>query len=154
MKTGKFFIWCFLLAVTVCQPVAAGNRNCTAAFVTSGICTVATDRLLYYSISTVDPDNGGPRLALASELVEGIAIAHSYQATVICTPALVTAGTCSQVQLDAGASVPNPETKANFADRIIRRNLAGYVRLYREAREEADKRARLAADPSPDELGQ
>jgi hypothetical protein len=127
----KLLALCLLL---LAAPASGSVRNCTAALVTAGICASATDVLLAYSISTTDPDGAGVKLAPSVALVEGIAFQFNYQATV--------------------GGVANPESKSQFADRMMRSEvLPNYYRLWIRRLADLDRQAREDADPTPSTVG-
>lgn len=87
--------------------VAQANvRNCNAALVTAGICANATDQLVYYSLSTTDPDGAGPQRSLAVRLLDSICLVENYQSA-------------------------TDGTKAEFADRVLKERVLNYY-MHRE----------------------
>jgi hypothetical protein len=105
----------------------AGVRNCTTTLVTANVCAASTDQLLYYSVSP----------AIGTRLVDAIAVAEHYDAVVACASGV------------PGCTEPNPETKTQFADRIIKSRLKAYMESALDAAGEAAKAAAIAADPVP-----
>jgi len=118
-----------LLLFALPSSVSAGVRNCTAALVTSGICTNASDQLVYFSLPTTDPDAAGPRVAISTQVVEGCALYFGYQTTI--------------------AGSPNPETKPAFCDRMMRTDfLRALGALYYASQAEQVKQTTIAATPA------
>lgn len=100
---SKIIIIAVLLPIAILflpLSVHAGIRNCNASLVTGGICNSSTDGLLFFSLSTTDPDGAGPRVSQAIQVQEGCALLYQYQSTI--------------------NGVSNPETKAAFCERTIR----------------------------------
>jgi hypothetical protein len=66
-----------------------------------------------------------------------------------CTQALVNAGTCTAEQLGTIISITNPETKAQFIDRVLRRGFMDFLRdtRMRAALKNAADAANAAGDP-------
>ncbi len=110
-------------------PASAGVRNCTSALVTGGICNAASDGLLFFSMSTVDPDGAGPRVAPATQVQEGCALMYQYQATI--------------------NGSPNSETRAQFCERALRQILfKAFQDFYYRAQADAVGAAAFALTPS------
>ncbi len=118
-----------MLLLLTALPAAGGVRACNSALVTGGICNSASDGLLFFSMSTVDPDGAGPRVSQATQVQEGCALMYQYQATV--------------------NGAPNTETKSQFCERMIRQVLfRAFQDFYYRATADAARDAALALTPA------
>jgi hypothetical protein len=113
----------------VCGGAQAGTRSCSAALVTAGICVNASDVLVFYSLSTTDPDGAGPRVSVATQVVEGCAIHYGYQVTI--------------------GGIANPEAKTAFCDRMLKTDYFPKLgQLYYGSLADAVRRATINATPA------
>jgi len=117
------------MLMTLASPAVAAVRPCTSALVTAGLCNSTSDVLVSYSLSTVDPDGAGPRVAMATQFSEGCAITFDYQAII--------------------NGVANPETKSAFCDRVMKSVLfKSFADRYYNALAEATKQQTIVATPA------
>lgn len=137
------------IALLLCwvAPAAANTRTCTSTMVsTLSLCRATTDVLFSLPISTVDPDNGGPRQAPSVILPDAIADNFGWSANMTCTQEMVDAAICTAPQIGTPVAV----TKARFADMIFRRWVLEQVKQYRRRQEQATAQTTVDAEPAPD----
>jgi len=141
----KTLLACALLLV-VASPAHAIIRGCTSSMVTLGICRATTDAAVCTPVSTIDPDNGGPRLAPSVIALDAIAALYGWSASMTCTQEMVAVGICSSGQLNTSVAV----TKTQFAEMVHRRWFIEQIRAYRGLQERATADAAVTAEPAPD----
>lgn len=135
-----------LLAFVATMPARAITRGCTSAMVSLGLCRTTSDAVMCIAVSTVDPDNGGPRLAPSVIALDAIAGIYDYRTPTSCTQEMVNASICSAGQLGTSVAV----TKAQFADMIHRRWVLEQIKQYRRLQERTAADVTVETEPAPD----
>lgn len=97
----------------------AGVRNCNATLVGQTVCANTGNQVFFVDVTP----------AQGTRLIDAIALVENYQTEI--------------------GGQPNPETKTQFADRMLKRTLEAYMRRALEVAGEAAKQAAIAADPVP-----
>lgn len=135
------------LVLTACAGAAGANiRNCNAALVSAGVCPNTAHALLSYAINTADPDNGGPEVAHSQLILDAYSQQFNWQATTVCIQEMVNQGTCNSGQLGTQVS----ESKTQFTDRMIRRQVLSVVKAYRSGVNNSAAQAATDAAADPD----
>lgn len=138
-----------LAAIIACAfasaPTFAGTKACNGTLVTQGVCPTTGYSVLFYAVSTADPDGAGPRPTDVQLVLDAFAATYGYSATTTCTQQMVNQGTCSSGQLGTVVA----ESKAQFADRKLREHILGVVARYQAATAIAAAEAAAAAETPP-----
>ena len=116
------------IVAAIPQQAYAGIRSCSSVLVTGGICTTASDGLLYFSLSTSDPDGAGPRVSVSTQVQEGCAVYFQYQPLI--------------------NGLANPESKAVFCERQLRVLFKTFGDFYYRKIADNARDATLALTPS------
>lgn len=140
----RMFVFAILLLFAA-PPVIAGTRSCTASMVSLNICRATTDVAYCLPISTIDPDNGGPKLAPTQLVQDAFASLHGWASPTSCIQEMVDIGVCSAGQLGTSVGI----TKAQFADMIVRRFVLAQIKQYRQQQEVAASLSIVAAEAAP-----
>lgn len=130
----RYLIVCFLLAVVLAAPAAAGLRQCNSVMVNQTLCADLTQDLLYLRLA------GAARANVAAALAESI----GWTAQVTCTEAMVGLGQCTAQQL--GQLVANPKSERNAAKAEFKRLIKDeFIRSLDSETLRADSKAALDA---------
>lgn len=138
-------LYIFGLFALMATPALAGTKACNATLVAQGVCPSTAYQVLFYAVSTADPDGAGPRPTDVNLILDAFTATFGWTGTTVCTQQLVNQGVCIAGQL--GTVVPI--TKAAFTDAFVRAHFVAVVRRYLESQAVAAAQAATAAEPDP-----
>lgn len=140
----RLFIASLLLLAA--GPASAISRGCTSAMVTLGLCRTTSDAVMCLAVSTVDPDNGGPKLAPSLLASTAISDNNGWTANMTCTQEMVSVAICNSGQL----GLPVPVTRVQFSDMMVRRWVLNQIAVYRSRQEHAAAQVTVDIETPPD----
>lgn len=133
MRLSSRLLGSFIVVVLAATPAAAASRTCTSQMVLSGLCASTNQILLGWAVPP----------GIAAELEAEMCERFGYP-MIPCAAPDVAAGRCTSGQL--GQTVPTPETRGAFAQRMLGEMLRNLVRE-RRVRTAQDAARAGVADP-------